>query len=148
MAWLPATSVVVEPARSDMARWAGGGIIRSSVVTRYQLGVVRQAGSVIAPPRAFTPQGTCESAMNAASSAGRSPANEGGKFSRSKNRKPSLGGRIGGPGTSDGKPAMSVLTDSPASGANATMYTTAATFLAQHRRRQTIEQSEARMLGR
>jgi hypothetical protein len=46
MAWLPATSITVEPARSDMARWAGGGIIRSSVGIRYQLGLVRQAGSM------------------------------------------------------------------------------------------------------
>src|SRR5258706_16260430 len=63
MAWLPATSVVVEPARAAITRWADGGIILSSVVTRYQLDLVRQAGSVIAPPRASTPQGTCESAM-------------------------------------------------------------------------------------
>jgi hypothetical protein len=39
----------VEPARSDMRRWAGGGIIRSSVATRYQLGLVRQAASVMEP---------------------------------------------------------------------------------------------------
>ena len=34
------------PARSDIVRCAGGGIIRSSVATRYQLGLLRQAGSV------------------------------------------------------------------------------------------------------
>jgi uncharacterized protein DUF1003 len=33
MEWLPASSTTVEPARSDIARWAGGGIIRSSVAT-------------------------------------------------------------------------------------------------------------------
>src|SRR5260370_37175083 len=119
MEWLPVTSTVVEPARPDMVCWAGGGIILSSVVTRYQLGLVRQAGWVTCPPRASTPQGTCESAMNAARSAGRSPANEAWNLSPSRNRKPSLGGRIGGPGTSDGKPAGSVVTDSPASGAHA-----------------------------
>jgi hypothetical protein len=27
MAWLPGTSTTVEPARSDMACWAGGGIV-------------------------------------------------------------------------------------------------------------------------
>src|SRR5918996_6602694 len=102
MAWLPAASTTVEPARSDMVRCAGGGIIRSSVATRYQLGLVRQAASVIDPPRASTPHGTCESAMNAASSAGRSPANDAANFSLSKNRKPSLGGRIGGTGASGG----------------------------------------------
>jgi hypothetical protein len=41
-----------------MARWAAGGIMRSSVATRYQDGLLRQAGSVIAPPSASTPPGT------------------------------------------------------------------------------------------
>jgi hypothetical protein len=41
-----------------MVRWAGGGIIRSSVATRYQLGLLRQAGSVIVPLRASTPHGS------------------------------------------------------------------------------------------
>src|SRR5712691_553145 len=121
MEWLPAVSVTVEPVRSDMARWAAGGIILSSVVTRYQLGLIRQAASVIVPLRALTPHATWESAMNAAWSAGRSPAKEAGNLSRSRKRKPSLGGRIGGCGPSAGKPAMSVLTDSPWSGANAAM---------------------------
>src|SRR6266540_1122089 len=121
MAWLPATSTTVEPARSDMARWAGGGIIRSSVATRYQLGLVRQAGSVIDPPRASTPQGTWESAIKAACSAGRSAANEAWNFSRSRSRKPSLGGRIGGTGAPGGGLAIRVLTDSVLSGANAAM---------------------------
>src|ERR1700686_1639723 len=49
MAWLPLTSTTVAPARLDMARWASGGIILSSVVTRYQLGLVLHAGSLIAP---------------------------------------------------------------------------------------------------
>src|SRR5207245_11452772 len=40
----------VEPARSDISRCSDGGIIRSSVVTRYQLGLLRHAGSLIAPP--------------------------------------------------------------------------------------------------
>src|SRR6266702_8891960 len=81
--------MTVEPARLDMARCAGGGIIRSSVATRYQLGLIRQAGSVIEPPRASTPHGTCASAMNAASAAGTSPANDAWNFSRSKNKNPS-----------------------------------------------------------
>src|SRR5262249_37599266 len=50
--WLAATSSSVEPARSDIICWAGGGIILSSVVSRYQLGLLRQAGSLIVPPRA------------------------------------------------------------------------------------------------
>ena len=63
---MAATSATVDPARWDMVRWAAGKIIRSSVVTRYQLGLARQAGSVTGPPRASTPHGTCESAMNKA----------------------------------------------------------------------------------
>ena len=50
MAWLPLASTTVDPALWDMKRCAGGGIILSSVVTRYQLGFFLQAGSVIAPP--------------------------------------------------------------------------------------------------
>ena len=73
MAWLPDTSVVVAPARSAIVRRNGGGIIRSSVVTRYQLGFPRHAGSLTIPLSASTPQGTCESAMKAASRAGTSP---------------------------------------------------------------------------
>jgi hypothetical protein len=98
MAWLPGLSVMVEPTRSDMAPWAGGGIIRSSPATRYQFGLIRQAASLIVPPSAFTPQGTWESAMNAACPAGRSPANEAGNLSRSRNRKPSLGAGSAGDG--------------------------------------------------
>ena len=45
-----ATSTTVEPARFDITRWAAGGIILSSVATRYQLGLVFHAGSVIVPP--------------------------------------------------------------------------------------------------
>jgi hypothetical protein len=35
----------VDPARFDIDRWAGGGIIGSSVATRYQLGLLAQASS-------------------------------------------------------------------------------------------------------
>src|SRR5882757_4800247 len=121
MEWLPGASMVVEPARPDMVRWAGGGIILSSVVTRYQLGLVRQAGSVTCSPRASMPQGTCESAMNVACAAGRSPANDAANLSRSRNKKPSCGGRIGGTGAPGGELAISVFTDSPLSGAKAAM---------------------------
>src|SRR4051794_8721138 len=102
MAWLPEPSVRVAPARSAMVRCGGGGIMRSSVAPRYHLGFVRHAGSVISPPRASRPQGTCESAMNAACSAGTSPANDAANFSRSRNKKPSCGGRIGGGGGAGG----------------------------------------------
>src|SRR5437773_12557799 len=56
--------MTVEPARLDMERCASGGIILSSVETRYQLGFVFHAGSGSAPLRASRPHGTCESAMN------------------------------------------------------------------------------------
>src|SRR6266567_6932668 len=128
MAWLPATSTTVEPARSDMARWAGGGIMWSSVATRYQDGLVRQAGSETAPPSASTPQGTWESAMNAACASGRSAAKAAANLPRSRNRNPSLGGRIGGTGAPGGGSAIRELTDSPLSGAKAVMYTNPATF--------------------
>src|SRR5215469_5671348 len=52
------------------------GDLRSSVVTMYQLGLVRQAGSVTCSEAASTPQGTSESAMNAARPAGRSAPND------------------------------------------------------------------------
>src|SRR5262245_44290515 len=104
-----------------MKRWAAGGIILSSVVTRYQLGFVFQAGSVIAPARAATPQGTCESAMNAAFSGSTSPAKESRNLFLSRNKNPSLGGRIGGTGSPGFGSLISVETDSPLSGANAAM---------------------------
>src|SRR5438477_12183454 len=81
-----------------MFRWAGGGIILSSVDTRYQLGLVFQAGSVIVPDSASTPQGTCELAMQAAVSASASPAKEKWNFALSRNKKSSCGGRSGGAG--------------------------------------------------
>jgi hypothetical protein len=56
------TSATVEPARFDIARCSSGGIILSSVDTRYQLGFDFQAGSLTAPLSASRPNGTCESA--------------------------------------------------------------------------------------
>src|SRR6266850_1209997 len=119
MAWLPATSTTVEPARLDMKRCAAGGIILSSVVIRYQLGFVFHAGSLIVPLSASTPHGTWESDMNAAVSASTSAANEAANLSFSRNRKPSRGGRIGGTGAPGGGFLMSEDTDSPLSGAKA-----------------------------
>src|SRR5918993_800827 len=104
-----------------MERCASGGIIRSSVATRYQLGLPDQAGRLTAPASASTPHGTWESAMNAASSASRSAANEVWNFVGSRNRKPSRGGRMGGTGAPGGGSLMSDDTDSPASGAKAAM---------------------------
>src|SRR5882762_9521835 len=101
-----------------MKRCAGGGIILSSVVTRYQLGFVFHAGSSIEPLSAATPQGTWESAMNAAFSVSTSAANEAWNFALSRKRYPSCGGRIGGTGAPGGGSLMRVDTDSPLSGAN------------------------------
>src|SRR5208282_725042 len=128
MAWLPLTSTTVEPARLAMMRCAAGGIILSSVTTKYQLGLVFHAGSLIVPLRALTPHGTWESAMNAAFSASTSPAKEAGNLALSRNRKPSCGGKIGGTGAPGGGSLMSVDTDSPLSGAKAVIYTSPATF--------------------
>src|SRR5437764_9849996 len=94
----------------------------------YQLGFVRHAGWVTAPPSASTPHGTWESAMNEARSGLTSAANAAGNFALSRNRYPSCGGRIGGAGAPGGGSLMSVATDSPLSGAKAVMYTNAATF--------------------
>ena len=58
----------------------------SSVVSKYLLGFLFHAGSLIAPLSAATPHGTCESAMKAALSALTSPANEAGNFAASSNR--------------------------------------------------------------
>src|SRR6516164_11842410 len=104
-----------------MARWASGGIILSSVETRYQLGLDFHAGSVTAPLSASKPHGTCESAMNDASSGLTSAANDARNLARSRNRNPSCGGRIGGTGAPGGGFLISVATDSPLSGAKAVM---------------------------
>src|SRR5260370_17566338 len=102
MAWLALTSTTLEPARLDMARWASGGIILSSVVTRYQLGLLLHAGSLIAPLMAPRPHGTWESAINAAFSASTSAAKEAGNFALSRKKKTACGGRIGGRGALGG----------------------------------------------
>src|SRR6202049_2951196 len=128
MAWLPLTSTTVDPARLDMARWASGGIILSSVTIRYQLVLAFHAGSVIAPLRASKPHGTWESAMNAAFSASTSAAKEAGNCALSRNKSPSCGGSIGGTGAPGGGSLISVPTDSPLAGAKAAMYTRAETF--------------------
>src|SRR6185503_20242088 len=112
-AWLPSTSTVVAPARLDMARCAGGGIILSLVATRYQLGLDFHAGVVTAPFSASNPHGTCASAMKRAASGATSAAKEAANFSLSSSRKPSCGGRIGGTGAPGGGSLMSDETDSP-----------------------------------
>src|ERR1700730_4135902 len=128
MAWLPFTSTTVAPARLDIARWASGGIILSSVVTRYQLGLVLHAGSLIAPLMGPLRPGACASAINPVLSGSTSAAKEAGNFVLSRNKKPSCGGSIGGTGAPGGGSLISDPTDSPLSGAKAAMYTRAETF--------------------
>ena len=65
--------------------------MRSSVATRYQLGLIRHAGSVTARSRASTPQGTCESAMNCGEAGGHVGGERLGELVLSRNRKPSTG---------------------------------------------------------
>jgi hypothetical protein len=84
MAWLPLTSTTLEPACWDIARWASGGIILSSVEIKYQLGFIFHAGSLIVPLSASRPHGTWESAINRAVFALTSAANDVGNFSLSR----------------------------------------------------------------
>src|SRR4030081_2193936 len=121
MAWLPFASVTVEPARLAIRRCAGGGIILSSVATRYQLCLLFHAGSLMAPPSAPTPHGTWESAMKAALPASTSAANEARNLSLSRKRNPSCGGRMGGTGAPGGGFLIRDANDSPVSGAKAAM---------------------------
>src|SRR6185503_7307102 len=108
MAWLPRASVTAAPARFDIARCASGGIILSSVATRYQLGLAFHEAALTAPWRASTPQGTWELARNAARSGATSPANDAANLPLSSIRKPSTGGRMGGTGAPGTGLAMSV----------------------------------------
>jgi hypothetical protein len=71
--------------------------------------------------RASAAHGTCESAMNASSAAGRSPPNELANFARSWNKNPPVGARIGDVGAPGVASAINVFTDSPLFGANAAM---------------------------
>src|SRR6266576_938106 len=104
-----------------MKRCAAGGIIRSSVATRYQLGLVRQDASVTSPFSASRPHGTCDWAMKSASGGSTSAANDAANFALSRNKNPSWGGRIGGTGAPGGGFWINLATDSPLSAANAAM---------------------------
>jgi AcrR family transcriptional regulator len=72
----PATSVIVEPARSAMLRWVAGGMTRSSVPITAQLGMVFQA--VASVPAVFAPRvtGRWLAAISRRSASGRSCAND------------------------------------------------------------------------
>src|SRR4029079_13013634 len=69
------------------------------------------------PASASTPQGSCESAVNAALAGCTSAANDSANFLRSRNKNPpSCGGRIGGTGAPGSGSLINAWTDSPASG--------------------------------
>jgi len=72
--------MTVEPARLDIKTLRRRRNHLVSVATKYQLGLVFHAGSLIAPLNAATPHGTCESDINAALSASTSAANEARNF--------------------------------------------------------------------
>ena len=118
-AWLAVTSTVVAPARCAIARWADSGIIWSSVAIRYELGLLRQTGSVTGPSMASTANGTCASAMNAASAVGRSAPNELWNPTGSWNKNLPGADTSGDPGALGSR--LNVLADSSLSGANAAM---------------------------
>ena len=81
----------VAPARLAICRWAGGGIIRSSVATRYQLGLLLQAGSVTAPPSAVNAPRNLRVGHERGLLGSTSAANEAANLALSRNRKPSCG---------------------------------------------------------
>src|SRR5262249_8733473 len=97
-AWLAFTSLTVAPARFDIARYASGGSILTSVATRYQLGFVLHAAVETVPCSAATPHGSWEFAMKSALTSGTSPANDAANLLLSSIRYPSWAGRIGGIG--------------------------------------------------
>src|SRR6266446_1973070 len=66
--------------------------------------------------------------MKAAKPGFTSAANEAANLDRSRERNPSCGGRIGGPGAPGGGFLIRVSTDSPLSGANAATYTSPTTL--------------------
>ena len=90
--------------------------------SRYQLGLLCHAGSLIVPLGASRPHGTCESAMNAACSAITSAANASWNFARSRNRsRPGAAESAAAGRVRSAEPAMRVFTDSPLSGTKAAM---------------------------
>src|ERR1700677_288739 len=92
---------------------ASGGIILSSVSTRYQLGLDFQAALLTTPLSAASPHDTWESPMKAARPGSTSAANESANFAGSRSRKPSCGGKIGGAGVPGTGSLINAPTDSP-----------------------------------
>src|ERR1700730_15049679 len=79
--WLAFTSTVLALARFAIIRSWSGLIDRSCVATMYQVGLVFHAGDVTLCVNASVEIGTCDTAMHAAFSFGRSAAKSAAKWS-------------------------------------------------------------------
>src|ERR1700685_2267185 len=86
------TSTVLALARFAIMRSWSGLIDRSALATMYQVGLAFQAGDVTLWVEASVEIGTCEIAMNAAFSFGRSAAKSAAKCSCSIHQLPALSG--------------------------------------------------------
>src|SRR5580658_5610543 len=90
--WLACTSTVLALARLAIIRSWFGLIDRSSVATMYQVGLVFQAGDVTSWMNESVEIGTCDIAMNSASSRGMSAAKSAAKCAWSIHQSPLLPG--------------------------------------------------------
>src|SRR3984957_2819283 len=90
--WLAFTSTVLALARFAIMRSWSGLIDRSSVATMYQVGLCFQAGSVTLWVNESVEIGTCDIAMNSASSRGISAAKSAAKCASSIHQSPLLSG--------------------------------------------------------
>src|SRR5271163_4999799 len=88
--WLAFTSTVVALARFAIMRSWSGLMDRSELATMYQVGLCFQAGFVTLWVNASVEIGTCEIAMNSASSRGMSAAKSAVKCSCSIHQLPSV----------------------------------------------------------
>src|ERR1700719_2075590 len=124
--WLEFTSTVLARARFAIMRSCSGLIDRSAVATRYQVGLVFQAGEVTLWVNASVEIGTCDTAMNAALSFGTSAAKSAPKCSWSIHQLPLLSGVNALDAC--GKACSIDAQLSPLSSAKAAMKTSAETF--------------------
>src|SRR5580698_4950545 len=88
--WLDFTSTVLALARFAIMRSCSGLIDRSSLATMYQVGLCFQAGFLTWWVNASVEIGTCEIAMNSASSRGMSAAKSATKCASSIHQSPLL----------------------------------------------------------
>src|SRR6202035_1798276 len=109
-----------------MRSWSGL-IDRSAVATMYQVGLVFQADDVTSWVNESVEIGTCDTAMNAALSFGRSAAKSAAKWSCSIHQLPLLSGLNALEAC--GRACSIDAQLSPSSSAKAAMYTSAATFV-------------------